>query len=126
MESNNKISYKGMKESLYPEEVESVRLITNKFARKAKKHGGFQELKLIFKNHGNVEGTHLRKTEADIHLITKNKTFSIKKENGNKKEDYRKSNSAKWNITKDIQNALSVLEEKLKFSHRNTMTRLES
>jgi len=111
METKCNIELTGLK-ALYPDEANSVKISSEKYAKKLEKHN-IEQLKIKFRTHGNVTGSHLRKTEVDIQAIKGKNVTSIKKEIGNKHEEERKKNPQKWNVGKLTQEALETLYLKL-------------
>ncbi len=98
--------------ALYPDEVESARISSERYAKKFEKYG-IESLKLKFRTHGNVVGSHLRKAEVDVQAIKGKNVYAVKKELGQKDEDTKNKSVKKWNVGKLVQETLDALYMKV-------------
>ena len=113
-EKQYNVEYVGF-DKLYEDEKYFIKKVAERTAQKISKTSSYNELKIIFKTHGNHEEGHLKKGEITAQAIAGNKVISVNKEisPGTSDEETNDKKKEDWNIGKLTQQALRALEEKI-------------
>ena len=109
------IEYNGSGD-MYDDEFDLVQDYVERSMKKITKLSNYDLLKVSFKTHGNTNGNHQKKLSANLTLSKGNHILHVDKEMtaGTSDEIRNDKTKGSWNIPKTIQQALSVLEKKVK------------
>jgi len=113
------IEYTGTTE-IYDDEYDLIQNYSKKTMQKISKISDYNLLKVSLKVHGNKEGTHKKKLSVNLLLSYGNHVIHINKEmiSGNLSKESNNKVKGKWNVPLMVQEALSVLEKKVKEEKR--------
>ncbi len=109
------ISYVGGSD-LYEDEFDLIQDYAEKSMKKISKISKYDDLKLSFKVIGEKDASHQKKIEAKLLLSHGNNVIQIEKQiiEGTSDEEFNDKVKGKWNVPQLVQEALSVLEKKVK------------
>lgn len=110
-----KVELIGTKE-LFDDETEMIHNFAESTMKKIRKISEYGLLRIFIKTHGNTEGTHQRKATIKLSLSKGNRVHNVEKEisSGTSDETYNDRVKSDWNIPKVVQEALAVLEKKVR------------
>lgn len=113
-EEKYNIEYLGVSD-LFEDDLELIKRLAEKQMKKIVSISDYEDLKIVFKSHGNLETSHNKKFSIKLTLSKGNSIIHVNKEilKGNSNEEMNEKKKTKWNIPLLVQESLKILNRKV-------------